>query len=268
MRNKSTLHPHATDRRTVLSMFAGGCACCSMPALGQSRIVSCGISAADMRLLANSGSLVGVNDIAIDRGVALPGLDSSGDRRFDQSLGETLSHIASTLGAFPYFSFYDDRQVHEDLKGGAFASRLALKGGEGTVVYSLSLVERARRQQGADDAMIAICAHEFGHVLGFKLGLDEALHRFSLPQSAFELHADYLAGYYVQRYLALRQGGISGIAGVWSGLGGLRNGSHGSARHRRDSFTHGYRFGSVTPNARGDHAFHAGVKFLKGYHYG
>ena len=255
------------SRRGFALTSVAACGCCAMPAIAQNRIVSCGISDAAMHSLAASGTLVGVDQIRLDRNFALPGASTSGDQAFDRLLGETLAEIASTLGAFPYFSFYDDRHLPDghDTKGGAFASRLRLEGGDGTVVYGLSLAAKARQRNGADDAMIAICAHEFGHILGFKLGLETELRRHGLPSSAFELHADYLAGYYTQRHLAARGGGTTGISGFWSGLGSV---SHGSPLQRRDSFEAGYRYGAINLSARGDQAFHGGLDFLRGYQFG
>lgn len=120
-------------------------------------------------------------------------VSSSGDRDFDRALANSLARCADLLNVLPGFAFYDD---HEGLNAYA-TSRVRMKRADGTVLMGQRLLARLMRQPEAPDACVAaVCAHEFGHILQYKMGLSERLKAGQPTVKRSELHADFFAGYF------------------------------------------------------------------------
>jgi hypothetical protein len=129
----------------------------------------------------------------------------SGDRDFDFALAQTLSKIGAALDVLPGFAYYDDRS-----SPAAFATPKTLLQRadgvkvDGTVLFGARLLRQTRVElESPEVAVAAVCAHEFGHILQMKYGLQdrrsglyEALVKDEVTQRRVELHADFLAGYF------------------------------------------------------------------------
>lgn len=122
-----------------------------------------------------------------------PMIASSGDRDFDRALAETLSKCADLLQVLPGFAYFDDGPALN-----AYAtSRVRLARADGTVLMGLGLQRRLLRQPEAPDACVAaVCSHEFGHILQYKLGLADRLKRGQPTVKRVELQADFLSGFF------------------------------------------------------------------------
>lgn len=119
-----------------------------------------------------------------------PIVASSGDRLFDYALAQTLSKLTDTLGVLPGFAYYDGDN--------AFATdQVRMLRADGTILFGTRLLrETLREVEHPDVAVAAVCAHEFGHVVQFKHGLLRDLVRGQSNIKLYELHADFLAGYF------------------------------------------------------------------------
>ena len=122
-----------------------------------------------------------------------PIIASSGDREFDYALAQTLSRITDTFRVLPGFAFFDDSGTPN-----AYATTAVRMGrADGTVLFGKHYLKAALAQpEHPDVAVAAICAHEFGHILQYKLNLKRVLLAGQTTVKRIELHADYLAGYF------------------------------------------------------------------------
>jgi hypothetical protein len=117
---------------------------------------------------------------------------SSGDREFDYALAQTLSRLTDTFRVLPGFAYYDDVE-----RPNAYASSVVRMASDGTVLFGRRFLKKFLAwPEHPDVAVTAVCAHEFGHILQFKLNLRPIILAGQRTAKRLELHADYLAGYY------------------------------------------------------------------------
>ncbi|MFO1159429.1 MAG: hypothetical protein U1E60_11365 [Reyranellaceae bacterium] len=170
---------------------------------------------------------------------------SSGDAETDRFLGSALGRLSGTFKVSPGFAFYDDS------KGlNAVAVRETLVGnGPGTVLMGMKLFGRlmARVDDGGI-TVIAVCAHEFGHIYQMYAGYEPMLNQLGPTNRSHELHADFLAGYYLAlRKAEHRQLDLSAVGGILHSLGDTAFNSrqhHGTPDERVGALAAGFRFGS------------------------
>jgi hypothetical protein len=170
---------------------------------------------------------------------------SSGDGETDRFLGTALGRLANTFRVSPGFAFYDDS------KGiNAVAVRETLLGnGPGTVLMGMHLFgQLMARVRDGGITVIAVCAHEFGHIYQLQAGYERELAALDKTNRPFELHADFLAGY----YLALRKAehpelDLGAVGGVLYALGDTAFTSrqhHGTPDERLGALSAGFKFGT------------------------
>jgi hypothetical protein len=120
-------------------------------------------------------------------------IPKSGNSDFDYALAQTLSRMADTLDILPTFTYYDDY----DSPNAKASPRKFAPSSDGSVLFGKRLFLRIMSQpEHPDVGVTAVCAHEFGHVLQFKHGLKNVILQGQRTVKRFELHADFLAGYY------------------------------------------------------------------------
>lgn len=121
-------------------------------------------------------------------------LSTSGNPDLDHSINLELTNIANTLNVFPGFGFYDD-----DDGANAFAiDDTVIPNTKGTVVFGKQLLsDELTRHSSGGLAIAGIIAHEFAHIYQYQSGLYRLLKRSQNSNKRVELHADYLAGYYL-----------------------------------------------------------------------
>jgi hypothetical protein len=118
---------------------------------------------------------------------------TSGDRDFDRALAHTLARISDLYQVLPGFAFFDD----SDGLNAYATTQVRLQRADGTVIFGQGLLKRLMRTPEAPDACIAaVCAHEFGHILQYKLGIADKLKAGQPTVKRVELNADFFAGYF------------------------------------------------------------------------
>lgn len=182
---------------------------------------------------------------------------SSGNRYFDRALAEALLHMSKTFDVLPTFGF---------ISGGNVANALATpklyspEAGDaplpsrknGTVLFGDGMLA-LMQQQGTENpvaAALAICAHEFGHIVQYNYKandhfLIDILNEGQPTVKRGELHADFLAGYYVG--VAKRRNPDTPAASVARAAHSLgdwnvdERGHHGTPEERGAAVYEGYR---------------------------
>lgn len=194
----------AWTRRT----FAFGIAACGCAARGPhvfaqgrkqpsslSAVRGCRLSAKDMDLMGGRGLTLGLSfeRIAETGG----GRRTTGNPEMDRALDRSIKRLADTFEILPGFGFFDDKPTRN-----AFAvdgTLPQLPHTKGTVLYGETLFKHLLGLDPTGAAVMWVMAHEFAHVWLFqrgdiaKLGPDAS----PLTGKRIELHADYLAGFYV-----------------------------------------------------------------------
>ena len=121
-------------------------------------------------------------------------VSQSGVEDLELALVLTLQHLADMFGVLPNFSYYEE-------KGGrnAKATSRDLLGGrqDGTVLLGTRLLRDLLARPYRDAAIVAVCAHEFGHIISYANGM---IHKLAAKTDASpfraEQFADFMAGYY------------------------------------------------------------------------
>ena len=118
---------------------------------------------------------------------------SSGNRDLDYALARILSQVTDVFGVLPGFCFYDDYEGANAMATDA----VRMKRTDGTVLYGKRYLAKGLSAPESPEAVItATCAHEFGHIVQYKYGLDRPLRRGQRTVKRLELNADFLAGYF------------------------------------------------------------------------
>lgn len=176
-------------------------------------------------------------------------LSTSGNIDLDRGINLELMHVADSLNVLPGFGFYDDSDG-----ANAFAIEdTIIPGTKGTVVFGKRLLsnELARHSWGGL-AVAGVMAHEFAHIYQYQTEFYQLLTQSQSSAKLLELHADYLAGYYLG-LKRLRSGEIDVKPFLDSlYLGGDTNfnspGHHGTPLERKHVMLEGYKIG-LTGNA-------------------
>jgi hypothetical protein len=174
-------------------------------------------------------------------------ITSSGDAQLDHALGRALLRLAEAFDVYPGFGFIDDSDGEN-----AYAAREdRIAGTHGTVYFGLTLFRRtmARFDDGGM-AVLAICAHEFAHIHQFWSGYHKELtETLDGKVRLAELHADYLAGYFLARRKAeYTQLNIQGAGALIESLGDTEFSSpehHGTPAQRVHAIEAGYAYGTT-----------------------
>lgn len=105
-----------------------------------------------------------------------------------------LGNLADSFELLPGFGFFDDSQGEN-----AFATTETLiPNTRGTVVFGKGLLSRELNSHTWGGLAVAgIMAHEFGHIYQYQSGYYQRLTKPYSTKKFLELHADYLAGYYL-----------------------------------------------------------------------
>jgi putative neutral zinc metallopeptidase len=122
-----------------------------------------------------------------------PMISNSGDKDFDFALAQTLAKLSDVLTVLPGFAYYDDYDG-----ANAYATKtIRLQNADGTVLFGRRLLKRLlATPESPDAAVAAVCAHEFGHILQYKRGLDRVVGDGQPTVKRIELQADFFAGFF------------------------------------------------------------------------
>lgn len=166
-------------------------------------------------------------------------LESGVSARFERGLGEVLAMAARIFRQRPGFGFYDDGAAPN-----AYAiDTTAIERTAGTVAFGRTMLRSQLALDGAGVSVAAICAHEFAHILQFKTHWSYRLLR-DYPGYCRELHADYLAGYFLRWFEEDRPAiSLQGVGRAWEDMGPSEFTdalTHGTAAMRLASIQQGY----------------------------
>jgi len=122
-----------------------------------------------------------------------PLIEKSGDPDFDYALAHTLARISQIFTVEPGFAYYNDFDGNN-----AYATKQVRSYGvDGTVLFGQRLLSQLRSGSDHPDLGVAsVCAHEFGHILQYKLGLIDKVSAGAKSVKPVELQADFFAGYF------------------------------------------------------------------------
>lgn len=127
--------------------------------------------------------------------IAATAMRSSGDPAVDGAFDQALQRLARVLQVAPGFAYYDDFDGEN-----AFATpQVYYKLEDGTVFFGERLFRRLLAADPSGAAVMWVAAHEFSHIVQFRTGLYFDLTDDAPNLRPLELHADYLAGYYLGR---------------------------------------------------------------------
>jgi hypothetical protein len=164
----------------------------------------------------------------------------SGNGDFDRALAVTLLNLSNTFSVLPGFAF------SEKVVMNAFASaNTAMGRADGSVVFGRSLFrEIMTRRENPELGVAAICAHEFGHIVQYKHGLQQSL-IVNGRVKRLELHADFLAGYFAgKRKLEMPGFPAAIFAATQYSFGDNQYGDpahHGTSKERGDAVVYGFQ---------------------------
>ncbi len=196
--------------------------------------------------------------------------DTSGDPRLDAAFGQLLADLATRVQVRPGFGFFDDRGSPN-----AFATTYTLMPNtQGTVVIGTTLMNDYLRnpefRQHGDLLLMAVCAHEFGHIKQYfhqpNLGLYDRLVSMHPTVKFLELHADFLSGYYMgTRGSQFSDEQLVVIGRGYEAMGDIYYNDpnhHGTNAERIAAIENGYLMGSLTGGGIDD-AIEAGLYYLR-----
>lgn len=187
---------------------------------------------------------------------------TTGDRELDRSLGRALVRLSALFSERPGFGFVDDSGAPN-----AYATNQTLVPRTwGTVCFGRSLFKDLMdRYADKGLAVMAVAAHEFGHIAQFRSGVDRQLLRDQPTVKRVELHADFLSGY----FLGVRKRQQPSIS-VWAAGHTLYQigdyefhdpNHHGTPDQRVAAAEAGFRLGH-DERAEYGHAFSRGVEYV------
>ena len=237
-----------------------GCACSALSLTPNAKQangrLACQISNENFELLLDSGAptFSSIWEKA-------PVLFRSGNQDFDRALGRALVRLSIEFNVSPAFGYVEDKAI-----GNAIAtSQSRFLNTQGTVLFELNYLRGFLNEVDDGDVVIlGICAHEFGHISQYFGGAYEFLRASHHTVKLVELHADYLAGYFMallkrdRPTLKLRSFGRAFFE-----LGTYDRedpGFHGTPDERLQAVEAGYFSG---PSLRDFHsAYKTGIKFV------
>jgi hypothetical protein len=120
---------------------------------------------------------------------------STGDKRLDRALIAELRSIMQVLPVNPGFRIIDDVEGPN-----AFAlDRTLVANTQGTVLFGTQLMTEELDTVRGGNAVAGIAAHECAHIFQYFSRFGDELTRNQDTARTMELHADFLAGYYLGR---------------------------------------------------------------------
>ncbi|WP_287195341.1 metalloprotease [Mesorhizobium sp.] len=118
----------------------------------------------------------------------------SGIAGFDRALANSLARLTHAFDVLPGFGYYDEKPGENN----AYATpAVRLERADGTVLFGTRMLQDLlQRHESPDAAVLAVCAHEYGHIVQYKYNLRDRLLANQNTVRKLELNADYFAGYF------------------------------------------------------------------------
>lgn len=165
---------------------------------------------------------------------------TSGDGNLDRALIAELRNIISVIPVGPGFKYIKDPSPN------AYAtSETHVPGTQGTVLLGMNLIkEEIQASSYGGVAVAGICAHECGHIFQFFSDYSDKLK--GETAKLIELHADFIAGYYMGRRRQFSSDRIAVFARSLFAKGDYSYNDpdhHGTPEQRFDALKRGYEVG-------------------------
>lgn len=158
----------------------------------------------------------------------------SGNRQLDRALAQSLARISRLFDVLPGFSYYDDAGA----PNAKATSQQLLDRTDGTVIFGLRMLQNLLAGSRPDASIVAVCAHEYGHILSYKNGMIHQLDPTGTEAFRAEQFADYMAGYYAgSRKRESSSFPAVVFATTQQSFGG---GDHGSGQQRGEAVQQGF----------------------------
>lgn len=174
-------------------LFVGGSACACVGG-AHGLIATAQVIASSEGCFLNAARADSGYQQVISRGIARQTFfQTTGDEIFDRQLGRAIIRLAGFFGEQPAFGIVEGGE-HDN----AFA--LPREGGNaefGTVGIGRTLLNRLKDEDASGVSILALVAHEFGHVAQFRRDAIPVLNAGEDTVRKSELHADYLTGCYL-----------------------------------------------------------------------
>jgi hypothetical protein len=123
---------------------------------------------------------------------------STGDPAADLALRRALAKIAETFKVTAAFGFLPDDPANRSAQMNAWASsRVVEPGTDGTVFFGRPYYDKHMGNDPSGITVLAILAHEYGHIRMFKSGLRDRILAGQSTTKRTELHADFMSGFYL-----------------------------------------------------------------------
>lgn len=163
----------------------------------------------------------------------------SGDADLDRALQYALTTLRTVFAVTPGFGFIDDSRFGPDGNAGATAKRLMPEGVDGTIVFGRGMLSNLMKVADPGAAIVAVCAHEFGHILAYRLSLHDQLVPHGSQPLRGEQYADYMAGFFAgqRKLLTPTYPAIKFL----ETLGAMAGGHHGTKEQREEAVYEGYK---------------------------
>lgn len=182
----------------------------------------------------------------------------------EAALGIALVHMSRFYEVRPDFGFIFEKRA----PNAHATSYSATNNGFGTIAFGRALMSREIAKPNGDFAVLAICAHEFGHIRQYYDDYNPGI-RASLPSYCVELHADFLAGAFLAYWKRMMSvDDLLRVGDTWSQLGSSdfnNPGSHGTTEQRVLAIESGFFFRDGVRDASIDQIMQAGLQHVSRY---
>jgi hypothetical protein len=205
---------------------------------------------------------------SLEGGNSVPGTPLAGNRgdHIDNALLTDGAELSRLLGVDPaIFYLRESRGPNAYATTSRFPSLLAAEQrpfccSDGTVLIGLELIDTEQKATGGTgDSIPAILAHEYAHIAQFKYG-------FPYGGKWRELHADYLAGWYIgHRLRHVRTNAYQAAANFFYKGDNEFNSPdhHGTHQERWEAFWQGVSLNLRGNVASGGLAYQYGLAYIK-----
>jgi hypothetical protein len=260
---------HLSRREFIASAAAAGPSLaglgCPSPAKANS-VGGCLISREDFAKVRRSATAFGNSRVSLfDRGKHIR---TTGDAALDRALDAAIKRLSDLFGQIPAFGFYRE-QDHPDIGAeNAFATpeRTEIAGTWGTIGFGTALFQKEMSTYDrGGGTIIAIIAHEFGHIWAMRAGIIDAINAGQATVKRSELHADFLAGYFLgTRKRAAPNISLQAAGALFNRIGDYavdNPNHHGTPEERVAAAEEGFKI-SYLQNREASYAFTAGLEYV------
>jgi hypothetical protein len=193
---------------------------------------------------------------------------TTGDAALDRALDASIKRLADLFGQIPAFGFYreDDHPDISAMNAFATAERTDIPGTWGTIGFGTTLFQsEMSKHDRHGGTIVAIIAHEFAHIWAMQAGIINKINVGQKTVKRSELHADFLAGYFLgTRKRAARNVSLQSAGDLFSRIGDYNTDSpnhHGTPAERVAAAEEGFKV-SYLQGRDANHAFAAGLEYV------